>query len=280
MLTALRNTKQIPFASKFLSTSLVSFDVGYITLTAVNKFQSHNVVSSQIFSLSALLHQLSYATMTLMAVERMLVLKWPMHYIRLATDVKIKRVTVLLLGCFVLLYCMVRYFLCWIKTTTSAIFSGGGRCSAYVMFYHIVIVTAGQTISTISYIVVLKIVRRQALKDYVTGSFKSLKRVLQIYKSTGMVFIYIVVMTVSSLATYITILLSTVDVVTLEDTKMVFEYVNIFNCMVDPFLYVLWFTECRLACKKLIMKMFCRYSDINEYRVFQIQYAVPTERAH
>ena len=282
MLTTLRNAKKIPFASKFLSTGLISFDVGYFTctLTAVKKFQKHPVIFSQTITLTTLLHQLSYCTMAAMAVERMLVLKWPMKYLRYATKMKIKSITIRLWGCFVLLFCLARYLLCWAKSsTTSALYSVDGNCGAYIMFYHIVIVSAGQTISTISYIVVLRIVRRQVLKDYHRGSIRSIKRVLRLYKSTGMVFIYIIVMTITFLTFYITIALRTVAAITREEISMIFEFAKIFNCVLDPLLYVLWFTECRLEFKRLINKMLCRPSGTKEDWVFQVQYAVQREEA-
>ena len=286
MLSALRFTKDIPFASKFLSTGLILFDVGLITTTAVNRMQGDPLVTSHISGTSALFQELAYATMTLMAVERMLVLKWPMKYIRLASGRRIKLVTCIIWLSVALLLLQTRYLLCMVNTSSIwAVLANEKTCEEFLMIYHLAFVTLGQAVSTVSYIVVMKIVRRQTLRDYTSGSVKSVKSALRMYKSTGMVFIYIIVMTITSILFYVGILLRRANLISSEVTRAVFQSASVFNCVLDPFLYVLWYEECREVCRKLLKKLFCRFSvkhaesvsKKNTNKVFQIHVHVNAE---
>ena len=287
MLSALRFTKTIPFASKFLSTGLILFDMGLITTTAVNRMQKHPLVSSHISVTSALFQELAYATMTLMAVERMLVLKWPMKYIRLASVRIIKSVTCVVWISVALLLLQTRYLLCLANTSSIwAVLTDEETCTVFLMIHHLAFVTLGQAVSTVSYIVVMKIIRRQTLRDYMSGSVKSVKSALRMYKSTGMVFIYIIVMTITSILFYVGILLRRANLISDEETRTMFQSANVFNCVLDPFLYVLWYSECRVVCKRLLKKLFSGFSTKNEdsvpkkntNTVFQIQCSGTKER--
>ena len=261
MLSVLRFTKTIPFASKFLSTGLILFDVGLITTTAVIRMQKHPLVSSHISVTSALFQELAYATMALMAVERMLVLKWPMKYVRIASERIIKSVTCVVWISVVLLLLLTRYLLCLANTSSIwAVLTDERTCEEFLMIYHLAFVTLGQAVSTVSYIVVMKIVRRQTLRDYMSVSVKSAKSALRMYKSTGLVFIYIIVMTITSLLVYVGILLKRANLTSDEETRAMFQSASVFNCVLDPFLYVLWYEECREVCRKLLKKLFCRFS--------------------
>ena len=253
---ALRKTKRIPFASKFLASGLITFDTCYIVGSTLRKFVHNPLLNTQINILCFIFLQLSYSTMAMMALDRMVVLARPMEYIRIVTEELTRRIVYLVWACVMISFTLVRYLGCWAVYKSSAVFEDPGTCNMVVTFYYIALVIIVQTASFISYIVVLNIVRKQTLQDNLKVSFKSLKIILRTYKSTTMVLIYIIVMTITSLAYGIVITLIRVKVVTPDDIRISIDIISIFNSFLDPFLYVLWYQECRFECKRMVVRLF------------------------
>ena len=247
----------MPYASKYLATGLITFDMAYVTCATLHKFITESVIYIHMNNLCSVLVQLTYTTTALMSLERMLVLAFPMRYLQLGSEKRIRFIINAVWLTVVVLFSLLCYFGCWIIYQDMEIFYRLELCRQLRFNYYILLVAIVQTISLVSYSVVFRIVKKQTQKDNMSLSITSLRKLLRMYKSTFMVMKYIVVMTLTSVG-YITVTILVTKFKLARSGRIAIDTIIMLNCFLDPFLYVFWNTECREKCKQVMSKFMCR----------------------
>lgn len=254
----MNRSKKIPYASKFLSTGLLIFDVYFIIVSTVRKFILDHTISLNVQTSVALSLQLANLTVGVMTVERYILILKPMWYIRTVSK-KLVRILVIFIWLLdISLSMLVRYGVCYIKFRSMSVFTEAGVCNGIMSaFYGIVLLSVVIT-SLLCYYRIFKCIRSKHISGGGLSISTAAKRMYS-YRSTFLVFIYLLVIIVSALAYGTIIILIQLKIIKNTQLRLAMEFVSLFNCLLDPFLYVLWFKECRLQLMLFIARFLKRY---------------------
>lgn len=270
----LRRTRRIPHAAKFLATGLLTFDLLYISLITVRKFVLNPLINTSINVLSTTVLQLAYVTVALMSVERFIMFYHPMRYMEMCTEQVVKFTSFTVWTFTVIIFQTVRYAACYMVFESYLIFEEAGRCNQIVTIYYSALVIAVLVTSTVCYWNIFNIVKMQLTNsEKKTASFASAASVLRTYKSTFLVLLYLLVILCLS-ATY-TVIIVFIRVMDLDvgTVRLSLDTVSTVNCIIDPFLYVLWFKESQMEMYRLFSrfsKRLKRKAEDMKYDIFNI----------
>ena len=272
-ITALRRTKRIPYSAKFLSTGLLCFDSIYIISITVRKFVKDPLYNTSLNVLSTQVLQLAYVTVALMSLERFLMFKKPMVYIKKCKKTFLHTTAAILWATTIIVFQTVRYGFCYVKFKSYYVFVKAGLCNQIVTFYYASLVVLVLAISMTCYWGIFNIVKRQlANAEKRKISFASTANLLRTYKSTSLVLVYLLVILITSV-TY-ALIITYIKFMNLEVAyvRISLETISMMNCLLDPFLYVMWFKESQMQ----LLLIFSRFSLCEQkaatmkYQIFDI----------
>lgn len=270
----LRRTRRIPVAAKFLTTGLLMFDFMYLITVSLRKFITIPLYNTTLQVLSTTVLQLAYTTVTLMSLERFLMFYKPMKYMKICTERLVYITASIIWTVTVTVFLMVRYAVCYSIFESENVFIEAGKCNQIVTIYYSVLVTLVLGISTVCYWNIFNIVKKQLERCERTAvTFASTVNVLRTYKSTSLVLVYLLVIISTSLTYAIIIVFIRYMNLGIDSVRLSLETCSIVNCMIDPFLYVLWFKESQMEVCKLLArfsKKFQKKADDMKYEVFDI----------
>ena len=234
-------TKKTPYATKLLSLGLLTYDSLFLALSSVSKLFEFNDVyiiwhATRGFQVAAQI------VVGCMALERLLVLNWPYIYLRVVNERRTKILCIAVVVFGFLQYAAVRGAVCYARN--KAVKSGLGF-AAYLISVSVLV----PAVSFICFIKIYKIITQSVTKD------RKMHAVRQ-YKGTVASFLVLVNTTVSQVA-YLGLsiwnftriangLAANGFIATLADWS------NLINCIVDPAIYVIWFSETRMELLKIV----------------------------
>ena len=231
---AMTRTRKVPYSSKLLSLGLLFFDILFLILAGVTKlFDSEG--SIYLKNVSRGFQVASQLIVLFMALERFFVLNWPYVYLRVATTGRIRMVCLVICILSFLQFVGVRIIICYNSYITKTFY-----CGSRMAIYMMVLSFAGLFISFISYFQIYTIVIR---KKIIQGHRYSIKQ----YKGTVTSFVYLINTTITQVINS-GILIYLVMNKSIEDRGYygaIGDIAFIFNCIVDPLIYVVWFKETR-----------------------------------
>ena len=177
-----------------------------------------------------------------MSLERLVVFQSPNFYIRCLTIDKIKVITCSIWFFASLLYVYVRFGVCFMTNKNASLQDVIGKCNQETFLLYFVTIAFVILSSYTCYWRIIRIIKFDHVSH--TMSVKS----MQEYRSTSLVFVYIVTITLTSLG-YVVILTLNLD---RDNLRIGNDMINTFNGMTDPCVYLLWYKECRMEIFKLL----------------------------
>ena len=247
-IVALNKTKQTPPTSRFLSSGLICYDILAVGCYTIRKFVEHHDINILIQVVGTGFCVLAYVTVGIMSFERLVIFYSPHFYLRHITPERVKKFVAIIWVVFSVMYYFIRLAVCYMNSDTFSMYNVVGSCnSASFLFYGTIIVLV-VAVSLACYFKIFVIIKSEKPTTNKPESLSAVAKRLRAYKSTSLVFVYILTITVTSLA-YVFIISLNLDTVPL---RLANDVVNTFNCMMDPCMYVLWYRECRLEILKMI----------------------------
>ncbi|KAH3752702.1 hypothetical protein DPMN_187328 [Dreissena polymorpha] len=272
--TILLRTRKVPKSTKNLVTALLVFDCIFVTSSTVRKFIQHPLLNRSIttFNMSSL--QLAYTTVGMMSIERCLLFYSPMTNMRFYSNKFIMTVTASVWSGELGIFLLVRYGVCYLRFKSIYVFTQAQVCNNTVSIYYGILVTIVLLTSMVSYWIIFVTVRQKnSRKDERVMSFRSVINLIRGYKNTVLVLVFWVLILVTSLAYFIIILLTHYMGLGPYIVRLSLDAVSILNCLLDPFLYVLWFKECKLELLNMFSflgKSVKEKAKLLQYEVFDI----------
>lgn len=275
-ITCMHRAKNIPYAAKFLSTGLLVFDVLFIVTSTVTHFVLYPTIINNMQTLVTLWLQLITVTITLMAIERYVLILKPMWYLNNVTEMKIRITVVSIWITEGSIWLLVRYGVCYIKFQSVSVFTKPRLCKGFMIISHMVLLIFGLVISFMCYWKIFRLIQSKVHSGRTTSVSDTAKEI-RTYRSTSIVFVYIVVITCITVAYVIILYMTKRGLISESNHKVSIEIVSIGNCILDPFLYVMWLKECRLELFKCIAVVFKRYRHRVEEMRMDIYNIVTTD---
>ena len=238
---AMARTKKTPYGAKLLSLGLLTYDILFLLFSPVSKLFDFNDVffiqhATRGFQIAA------QVVVGCMALERLFVLNWPYVYLRLMTERRIKVVCIAAIVFGFLQYAVYRGSVCYARNKAL-------NCGLTLATYLVTVSTMLPAASLISFIKIYKIIRRSEDKHHPMHAIRQ-------YKGTVAAFLVLVNTTVSQVVwlglsvLYFTRTASGAPVDGFMATLADWSY--LINCIVDPTIYVIWFSETRMELMKLV----------------------------
>lgn len=254
-ITFLHRAKKVPYAAKFLSIGLLTFDVLFIVTSTIRKFVLHPYINLNIQTLVTMWLQLVVVTVVLMAIERYILISKPLWYLIHVTVRKVRTIVVSawIIECFVWLF--VRYGICYIKFQSVWVVTKPGFCNNIMSMSYAILLVTGFVISCTCYWKIFRIIQSTVTSGHIMSISDTVK-VIRTYRSTSIVFVFILVITCTTLAYVAIIIFIQLGLLNQTGRRISIEIVSLFNCILDPFLYAIWFKECRLEMLKCIAFVF------------------------
>lgn len=257
-ITVMRRTKKTPYIARLLSTGLLMFDVMFIILSTSRKFITDTVINLNVQSMVTICLQLAVITVGMMAVERYILIMKPFFYIKNFEKKKIKKM-ILSVWCLEASLCVfVRYGVCYFHHQTFAVYTVPAVCRKLLSMYYALMLSIVLIISIVCYVKIgqyLLTVRKRDREKTIFSESSSLT--IEKFKTTSLAFVYLVVIVLTSVAYAVIIVLINSDILIHTNLRLALEVVSLCNCFFDPFLYVIWFKECRLVILRMILPL-CR----------------------
>lgn len=247
-LVALNKTRQTPSTARFLSSGLITFDILAIFCYTVRKFVENHGLNILIQVIGTGFCFLAYITVGVMSLERLIIFYSPHFYLRRITPKIVKKSVSIVWTFIFFVYYFVRFGACYIAYPRFSMYDVVGKCNTVSFSFYGVFIIGVVVISLACYVKIFMIVKYD--KQYTDGpqTLSATAKCLQNYKSTSLVFVYILTIVLTSLA-YAIIISTNLSTVTL---RLANDVINMFNCMMDPCMYILWYGECRLEMLKMI----------------------------
>ena len=246
---SLNRTKTTPKSARFLSSALISFDIMAVISFAVRKFVTDHTLNVVIQTVGVVAALLAYVTVGLMSLERLLIFCAPNLYLRRASPELVKKFAYTVWIAVTCSYFFVRYGVCYFMFDDVIILDVIGRCNqASFIFYGFFLVST-IIISFMCYFKILSILRSQSNVDS-SIDFTPLKSI-DFYRSTSLVFAYIVTITILTLAYAVMLLLG----LSTEPLRIMTDVINMVQCVMDPCMYILWYRETRMEMLKIMSKL-------------------------
>lgn len=184
----------------------------------------------------------AFVTIGLMSLERFVLFHSPNFYIRCLTTRKIKTTAYCawLFGWF--LYFYTRIGICYTSNENPSLHDVIGKCNQVTFIMYILTIIIVMLISYLCYWKIFRIVK----SDHIEHGFRAIS--LQQYRSTSLVFVYVITVSITAVG-YMIAIASSEDRTALRISN---DLVNTFNAMMDPCVYVLWYKECRMEMMKML----------------------------
>ena len=236
---AVYRTKKTPYGAKLLSLGLLTYDILFLLFSPVSKFFEFNDViliwhATRGFQIAA------QTVVGCMAFERLFVLNWPYVYLRLMTERRMKGACIAVSMFGFLQYAVMRGVLCYARDKE-------GKCGLEFSVYLVAISIVVPAISFISFVKIYNIICKSKDKHQQMHSIRQ-------YKGTIAAFLVLLNTTVSM---FIWLGLSVLSIRASGTEEIGFvatlaDWSNFVNCIVDPAIYVIWFSETRMEVMKLV----------------------------
>lgn len=228
---------------RFLSSGLITYDILAVSFFTVRKFiADHSLnILTQVIGVSFCFN--AFITIGLMSLERYILFRCPNFYIRHFTCRRVKSATCLIWLASFTLYFYVRFGVCFMYSGGSTLHDVIGKCNQVTFTMYFCTIFVVLVISFICYWKIFRIVKSDhSIHNLNTHSLRQ-------YRSSSLVFVYIITITLTCIG-YIITIASNLERVALRLSN---DFVNTFNSMVDPFVYILWYRECRMEMMKLFL---------------------------
>ena len=163
------------------------------------------------------------------------------------------------------IFSIVRYGVCYLRFKSINVFTQAQVCNNTVSIYYGILVSY--------WIIFVTVRQKNSRKDERVMSFRSVINLIRGYKNTVLVLVFWVLILVTSLAYFIIILLTHYMGLGPYIVRLSLDAVSILNCLLDPFLYVLWFKECKLELLNMFSflgKSVKEKAKLLQYEVFDI----------
>ena len=235
---AVYRTKRTPYATKLLSLALLTYDILFLMLSAVTKLFDYNDVYP-IWHVTRGFQIAAQIIVGCLALERLFVLNWPYVYLRVMTERRTKVICTAVSIFGFVQYSVVRGAVCYARNRAV-------NCGFGFAAYLVTLCTLVPAVSVICFIKIYKIIRQSEDKH----------RTVKQYKGTGAAFLVLVNTIVSQVLWLgLTVLYFTrtaSDKVGDGFVATLTDWTYLINCIVDPAIYVIWFSETRMELLKLI----------------------------
>ena len=261
---AVYRTKRTPYGVKLLSLGLLTNDILFLLFSPVSKFFEFNDAiliwhATRGFQITAQI------VVGCMAFERLFVLNWPYVYLRVMTERRIKGACIVVSIFGFLQYAVMRGVLCYARNKEI-------KCGLGFSVYLVAICIVVPAISFISFVKIYNIICKSRDKHRRMHTIRQ-------YKGTIAAFLVLLNTTVS---TFIYLGLSVLHLTRkasgMEEDGFVAtlaDWSNFVNCIVDPAIYVIWFSETRMELMKLV-KGVCPWVkpriEVLRVEVFQLHF--------
>ena len=275
---AMRRTKKTPKSARFLATCLLTSDNVYVVVATIRKFILHPVGNSCLYALGNLFLQLSFTTIAIMTFERVCVFYRPMRYRRILTERRLRCVVFAVWCSIVVIFLSVRYGACYIQYR-SFVMLNTGPCINIMQWYYTILMFLDLIVILICNILICMMIRKKRCKPHTNRKLTNRRVYIQTFKTTTAI---LFCSSISLFTSLIYIAIKFVAGKTDYDLDSVRIHVGAFvtlNCLINPFLYVLWFQECKREVLKLF-PLLCKNIDnkLNKTQM-DIFNVVITERA-
>ena len=201
---------------------------------------------------------LGYITIGIMSMERLIVFHSPNFYLRNCVAARVQRyVWVTWLGT-IFIYYFTRYGACYLMFPDATMGDVLGRCNKVSFSLFGFTIASVIIVSLICYAKIFLIIWSEGKNTdsdkrvTLTSAARSMKQ----YKSTTLVFFYLIAVILTGIG-YVLVMAQGLDS---RPQRLFIDTVNMFNCVVDPCMYVLWFRECRMEMLKIVALLFPRLS--------------------
>lgn len=275
-ITFMHRAKKIPHAAKFLTTGLLVFDVVFIVTSTIRKFVLHPFTNSNMQTMVSLWYQLVTVTIVLMAIERYILILKPMWYLNNVTKMKVRITVVSVWLIESSIWLFIRYGVCYIKFKSVSVFITLDVCKPILIMSHMMLLIPAFVISFTCYWKIFRVIQSKVTSGRTMSVFDTAKEI-RTYRATSIVFVYIVLITCITVAYVVILMIAQLGLVSQTRHKVSIEIVSICNCILDPFLYVMWLRECRLELFKCIAVVFKRYRQRVEEMRMDIYNIVTTD---
>jgi hypothetical protein len=245
-ITFMLQTRKIPYATRFITTGLLVFDLTFIVLSTIRKFITDPVLSYTVQTILTNFLQMTIFTVGLMSIERYFVITRPMLYIRVVNKQLVRKIVLIAWICVFMLCVSMRYGFCYLRYQSMSVFTTAGFCNKFMTFYYSCLQVTILCISCGCYWKIYRCINK------VTSSTITTANTLRGYRSTYLAFVYLLVIILSSFGYFTIIILVQTNQIQNTTLRLSMEAVSFFNCILDPFLYVFWYDECRMQFVKCL----------------------------
>lgn len=244
---------------RFLSSGLIVFDTFAVFSFTVRKFMDndHWNIGFHVFGVGFCF--LSYITVGIMSLERLVVFHSPNFYLRNFVEFRVRRFVSTVWIVSAIVYYFTRYGACYIMFPDATMYDVLGRCNNVSFTLFGLTIMSVIVISLLCYAKIFMIIWSETRKSEKNSSMSltSTARSIKQYKSTTVVFVYLLAVILTGLG-YTLVMAQGLDS---KPQRLFTDAVNTFNCLVDPCIYVLWFRECRLEMLKMFSVCLPRLSN-------------------
>ena len=232
---ALNRTRHTPKTARFLSSSLLVFDFVAVLLFTVRKLVQDGKYNLLIQMIAIGWTFVAYVNIAIMSLERLLVLQWPIFYLR-NQSFSIFRTTSLIIW----ILCLTFYSVYMITCMSIHYTEVDVRTCFEPMLYLFIMATV-PTSSLVSCICLAKILYLIKKHSHGKSTFAS-------YRSTVTVFLcclnYLIV-------AFLYCVILVVTVTSNYKRRLFMEVIMTLNALADTCVYVWWYKECRLEVLKI-----------------------------
>lgn len=249
-LVALRRTKSTPETARFFTSALISYDIIAVFSFNVRKFVENHDWNTiiQVFGVSFC--NLALVTIGLMSLERLVIFYSPYFYLRYVTTELVKKSTITCWIVYFISYWFVRIAVCAITHPPFVFINVIGACNKITFYYYGLAISFVSIMSLLCYAKILLIIRKERMQTSTTGNISTNTinlKFLRNYRSTSLVFVYSVT-SIASAVMYAIIISLNLGPIPL---RLWNDAINTLCCTMDPFVYVIWYKECRMEMLKL-----------------------------
>ena len=232
---ALNRTRQTPKTARFLSSALLVFDFVAVFMFTMRKLVQDGKYNLLIQMLAMGWSFVAYVNIAIMSLERLLVLQWPIFYLR-NQSFSIFRTTSMIIW----ILCLTFYSV-YMITCMSIHYTEVDAKACFEPMLYLFIQATVPTSSLVSCICLAKIICLIKRHSHGKSTFASFKSTVTVFLCC---FNYLIVAFL-----YAGILMFTVT--NNYKRRLYMDLIMLLNALADTCVYVLWYKECRLEVLKI-----------------------------
>lgn len=240
---AMNRTRNIPRTACFLSSSLLLFDCATTLTYATRKFIDNSDILNIITLIGLGWSYASFINVAIMAVERLIVVQWPYFYTRKMsyyTSIKI------------LITLMVLYLVAWTSEWIACFFKTSGFWNIRACWGPIIIKYMTVTFATLLVVIVICFMKIVMIIIVKQRSKVHPERQMSSRNNRSIIVVFLCCVNYVFTALINLILVYTTDHVSIVVRRTILDILYMLNGLVDTFVYVLWYKECRYQLLKMI----------------------------